>query len=93
MAYYGDFKDLPKRAAADKVLHDKAFNIAKNSKYDVYQCGLTSIGYLLLVYRFFDEKSSGSGVKSENMSKQELAEELNKPITTKFENEKYIHLL
>ena len=31
---YGDFKDLNRRAAADKVLSDKAFNIAKNPKYD-----------------------------------------------------------
>ena len=36
---YGDFKDLPIRTAADKVLHDKAFNIAKNAKYDGYQRG------------------------------------------------------
>ena len=40
---YGDFKDLTKRTAADKVLCDKAFNIAKNSKYDRYQQGLTSM--------------------------------------------------
>ena len=26
---YGDFKDLPKRGAADRVLRDKGFNIAK----------------------------------------------------------------
>ena len=31
---YGDFKDLAKRAAAHKVLRDKAFNIAKDPKYD-----------------------------------------------------------
>ena len=30
---YGDFKDLKRRAAADNVLRDKAFNIAKNPKY------------------------------------------------------------
>ena len=29
---YGDFKDLTRRAASDKVWHDKAFNIAKNQK-------------------------------------------------------------
>ena len=29
---YGDFKDLPRRTASDKILHDKAFNIAKNKK-------------------------------------------------------------
>ena len=31
---YGDFKDLKRRTASDKVLRDKAFNIAKNSRYD-----------------------------------------------------------
>ena len=31
---YGDFKDLPKRTAADKVLRDKAFKIASDQKYD-----------------------------------------------------------
>ena len=34
---YGDFKDLNRRTAADKVLRDKAFNIAKDKKYDGYQ--------------------------------------------------------
>ena len=29
---YGDFKDLAKRTAAEKVLRDKKFNIAKDSK-------------------------------------------------------------
>ena len=37
---YGDFEDLPKRTAADKVLRDKVFNIAKDPKYDGYQRGL-----------------------------------------------------
>ena len=37
---YGDFKDLPRRAAADKVLHDKLFNLAENLKHDEYQRGL-----------------------------------------------------
>ena len=36
---YGDFKDLARRTASDKVLRDKAFNIAKNRKYDGYQRG------------------------------------------------------
>ena len=34
---YEDFKDWLTRTAADKVLRDKAFNIAKNLKYDGYQ--------------------------------------------------------
>ena len=46
---YGDFKDLTKRTAADKVLKNKAFNIAKDPKYDGYQRGLAS-----MVYTFFD---------------------------------------
>ena len=33
---YGDFKDLAKRTAADKVRRDKAFKIASNQKYDGY---------------------------------------------------------
>ena len=32
----GDFKDLARGTASDKILCDKAFNIAKNPKYDEY---------------------------------------------------------
>ena len=39
----GDFRYLAKRTASDKVLRDKAFNIAKNPKYDGYQRGLASM--------------------------------------------------
>ena len=49
----GDFKGLPRRTTSDKILRDKAFNIAKNPKYDGYQCGLAS-----MVYQFFDKKSA-----------------------------------
>ena len=34
---YGDFKDLARSIAADKVLRDKAFNVFKDPKYDRYQ--------------------------------------------------------
>ena len=40
---YGDFKDLKRRTFSDKVLRDKASNIAKNPKCDGYQRGLASI--------------------------------------------------
>ena len=40
---YGDFKDLKRITFSDKILRDKAFNIAKNLKYDGYQKGLASI--------------------------------------------------
>ena len=76
---YGDFKDLTRRTASDKILRDKAFNIAKNPKYDGYQRGLAS-----MVYKFFDKKTSGSGIKSENISSKQLAEALHKPIIRKF---------
>ena len=29
---YGDFKDLSRRTASDKILRDETFNIAKNPK-------------------------------------------------------------
>ena len=43
------FKDLNRRKAADKVLHDKAFNVAEKSKYDGYQRGLGSMVYKFLI--------------------------------------------
>ena len=46
---YGDFKDLAKRIAADKVLRDKAFKIASDQKYDGYQRGLASMVYKFLI--------------------------------------------
>ena len=60
---YGDFKDLNRRTTANKVLHDKAFNIAKNSKNDGYQRGLAST-----VFNFFDKKTSRRIVKNEIIS-------------------------
>ena len=67
------------RIASDKMLRDKAFNIAKNPKYDQYQRGLAS-----MVDKFFDKKTSGSGIKNENISNKELAKDLHKPIVRKF---------
>ena len=48
MAYRG-FKYLTRRTASDKILRDKAFNIAKNPKYDGYQRGLASIVFKIFV--------------------------------------------
>ena len=72
---YRDFKDLNRRTFADKVLREKAFNIAKHPKYARYQRALAS-----MVNKFFDKKTSGSGIKNENISNKELAEELHKPV-------------
>ena len=78
---YGKTKDLVKRTQSDKVLKDKAFKIASDPKYDGYQRGLAS-----MVYKFFDKKSSGSGIANE--PNYQLANELHKPIIRKFKKRK-----
>ena len=118
-----NFKDFIRKTVTNKVLRDKAFNIAKISKYDGYQeisrgikiqrgikryqqiqRGMTSV-----VYNYFDEESSGGAItrarskplimggkfaiKSEVMPKQQLVEELHKPIIRKFEKQKVYSFL
>ena len=78
---YGKSKDLAKRTQSDKVLRDKAFKIASDPKYDGYQRGLAS-----MVYKFFDKKSSGSGVDTE--PNYHLANELHRQIIRKFKRRK-----
>ena len=74
---YGDFQDLAIRSASDKLLRDKAFNIAKNPRY---QRGIAST-----VYKFFDKKSKRSGVANNEIKQNlQLAEELHKSIITNF---------
>ena len=46
---YGDSRDLTRRRASEKILQDKAFNIAKNPKYDGYQRGIASLFYKFLI--------------------------------------------
>ena len=46
---HGDFKDLAKRTALDKILRDEAFNIAKIPKYDGYQRGAASMVISFLI--------------------------------------------
>ena len=77
---YGKSKDLVKRTQSDKVLRDKAFKIASDPKYDVYQRGLAS-----MVYKFFNKKSSRNGITNDNY---QLANELHKPIIRKFKKRK-----
>ena len=80
---YGDFKDLKRRTASDKLLRDKVFNIAKNPKYDEYQRGLPSI-----VYKCFDKKSKESGVNISLEFNEQLANKLHEPIIRKFKKRK-----
>ena len=83
---YGNFTDIARRTASDKILRDKAFNIAENPRYDGYQRGLAS-----MVYKFFDQKSAGSGIDNNNEIKQnmQLAEELTNQLEN-LKNEKFI---
>ena len=69
---YGDFKNLTRRTAFDKIFRDKAFIFAKNPKYDGYQRCLTS----------------GGAIKNEIISNKELAKKLHKPIIRKFQKRK-----
>ena len=77
---------MPRRTALDGVLHDKAFNIAKNPKYDRYQRGLAS-----MVYKIFDRRSnlltdiSALGGSIKNMLKQELANNHTKELLKSWE--------
>ena len=98
---YADHKDLINRTEADKVLRDKAYDIASNPKYDGYQRGLAT-----MVYNFFDKKSTGSGFKKlRNTTKPTagrsalarnssiFADERHKPIIRKFDKKKCIRNL
>ena len=78
---YGKSKNLAKRTQSDKILQDKAFKIPSDSKYDGYQRDLAS-----MIYKFFDKKSSVSGVANE--PNYQLVNELCKNIIGKFKKRK-----
>ena len=96
---YADHKNLINRTKSDKVLRDKACNIASNPEYNGYQRGLAS-----MVYKFFDKMSTaepsakhvmGSGIardtiKSGSLARSSsiLADELHKPVIKKFNKRK-----
>ena len=89
---YADHKDLINRTKSDKVLRDKAYDIASNPEYDGYQRGLAS-----MVYKYFDRKSMGSGVKKLKdtaessalaRSSSILADERHKPVIKKVNERK-----
>ena len=66
-----------KRKQSDKAFRDKTFKIESNPKYDGYQRGSTT-----MVYKFFDNTSSGTGIVNE--PNYQLANVLHKPIIRKF---------
>ena len=79
----GEFRDLPRRIASDKLLRNKTFDIASNPKYDRYQGSLRS-----MVCKYLDKKSTSFApsktlaardksassicINNENMLNQEL---------------------
>ena len=78
-----DFKDLTRRAAFDRILHDKAFNIIKNPKYDERQGRLA-----LMVYKFSNKK-----LLVLVFSNKELGEELHRPMIRNFKKRKLLSSL
>ena len=71
---YSDSKDLAKRTISDKILKDRACEIARNCKCDEYQRVLASMFYM-----FFDKKTGPV-----TRVKEQQAEEFHKPVTKKF---------
>ena len=93
---YADNKDLINRTRADKVLRNKAYDIASNPEYDGYLTDLAS-----MVYKFFDlkvaspdKKTMGSGaaepssLERVNNESLKLADELHKQFIRKFNKRK-----
>ena len=78
---YGKSNYLGKRTQSDKFLRNKAFKIARDPKYDGCQRLLASI-----VYKFFDKKSSGSGIATE--PNYQLANEFHTQTIKKFKRRK-----
>ena len=76
---YGDIKDLSKRTAAINFLRDKVFNTANDPKYDGYQQELAS-----MVYKFYAEKTAGSGFPYTIPQNENLVKKLHKAIFRKF---------
>ena len=67
----------------DKELPDKAFNIAKNSKYDGYH-------QEDLIQQFAKKAHTSGGAVIQN---HQLVGELHQPVTRKFGREKYTYIL
>ena len=73
-AIYSDSKDLVKITISDKILKDKADEIAKNCEHNGCQRALAS-----MAYKFYDKK-----VGSRIIVKEQLAKELHKRLIKKF---------
>ena len=89
---HGYFNDLKRRTQTDIVLKNKALKIASNPKCNRYEKGLASI-----VYKFFDKKPKGSGLKQNQekfhlgifLQNSQLANQLHKLVIRKFRKKVY----
>ena len=75
---YENLKDLIGRTDSDKILRDKVFNIGK-----IRDMMEINVDLLQWSRNFFDKKASGNGIKNDNISNKELAEESQKPTIKK----------
>ena len=82
---YEDFKDLNRTTATEHVLRDKAFNLAKNPKYDINADLLYNFWFIIFLIKKLLVKDI---VKNESISNKELTEELRKPVIRKFQKRK-----
>ena len=82
---YDKYKDLERRTQSDKVLKDKAFEIASNPKHHGYQRELAS-----MIYKSFNKKPKRTGIKNEIKKNEQLANELYKPVIRMFRKRVYL---
>ena len=75
---YENLKDLIGRTDSDKILRDKVFNIGK-----IRDMMEINVDLLQWSRNVFDKKASGNGIKNDNISNKELAEESQKPTIKK----------
>ena len=82
---YGDFKYFLRRTGSNQVLHDQTFESVSNAEYDRYQRKLT-----LMVYKFFNKNDGNTTHKGISIISKDhqLANELYKPITRKYQGRK-----
>ena len=81
----GRFKDLNRRIFVDKVYVIKHLILLKVPNW--YQRGLAS-----MVYKCFDKKSPGSGIKNDNFLTKIQQKNYTKQLLENLIKEKYIHL-
>ena len=75
----GDFKNLTRRTAADKILRGKAFKLLKIR--NIMDINVNSLQWSI---NFLIKKNLGGRVKNGNISNKKLSQELYKPVIRKF---------